>query len=108
LIKYGCAHAPSATPTERRKKLKKLLQKIKYFFSSRKKKNEIAKYIGSIERDEKGRWIFPEEKKGTKIAEIPEELLGNKDWKEVRGILGDKKTWEVPCMCDMVVGKCRC
>jgi hypothetical protein len=34
--------------------------------------------------------------------------LGNKDWKEVRGVLGDKKTWDVPCMCDMVVGRCTC
>lgn len=93
----------SATPIGRVRRLKKLLQKIKYFFSSRKKKNEIARYIGSIERDEKGRWVFPD-----KVGDTPEELLSSRDWIEVKKVLGDKKTWDTPCMCDMVIGKCVC
>jgi hypothetical protein len=107
-IRFGIAPAWSATLIERRKKLKKLLQKIKSYFTSRRKQREIHKYVTSIPRDSKGRWIFPEDKAGATVAEIPEELLGNKDWKEVRKVLGDKKTWDVPCMCDMVIGKCVC
>jgi hypothetical protein len=93
----------SATPREEVEKLKKLFQKIKNILASRRRAKEIDKYIKSIPRDEKGRWIFPD-----KVEDTPTALLSSQEWINVKRILSDKKTWEVPCMCDMVVGKCVC
>lgn len=93
--------------------MKKLLQKIKTLLGIKSKKSyevpkEFKQYLNSIERDEKGRWIFPEEKKTTKLAEVPVELIGNKDWQEFKKVTGDPETWKAPCMCDVKLGKCRC
>lgn len=85
--------------------MKALLQKIKDYFENRKSKKRIEKYIGSIERDERGRWVFS---KDEKVAELPPELLGNKDWIEFKRIVGDKKTWQPPCTCGDVDGECEC
>jgi len=93
--------------------MKKLLQKIKNLLGIKSKKNyqvpkEFREYLNSIERDEKGRWIFPEQKKTTKLAEVPVELIGNKDWQDFKSVVGDEKTWEAPCMCSVKLGKCKC
>lgn len=80
-----------------------LLQKIRNLFTTRRKHTEISRYIKSIERDEKGRWVFPD-----KVSETPVELLGDKDWAEVKKVLGDAKTWKAPCMCGNVDGDCVC
>ena len=93
--------------------MKKLLQKIKNLLGIKSKKDylvpkEFKDYMKSIERDDNGRWIFPEEKKTTKLSEVPVELIGNKDWKSFRNVVGAPETWEAPCMCDVKIGKCGC
>lgn len=89
--------------------MKKFLQKIKNLFLRKKGRDyELSEYVKSIPRDEKGRWIFPESKPGATLREIPEELLGNRDWMQIRDVLGDKAVWEVPCTCGNVDGKCEC
>ena len=93
--------------------MKKLLKKIKKLLGIKTKKKyttskQFEEYLRSIERDDKGRWIFPEQKKTTKLAQVPVELIGNKDWQDFKKVAGDPETWKAPCLCDVKLGKCRC
>ena len=83
--------------------MKKLIQKIKDFFALKRKQKEISDYVKSIPRDSKGRWIFPD-----KVKDTPVELLSSREWMNVKRILGDEKTWQVPCTCGNVQGGCVC